>query len=162
VEAVAVALGDRTNPFNAVEPVEFADVCMSPGAREMVLEMRFVSAVALVGATVVDRVMAPALLRQQECPRISPLWRTPGSGWGAFPSLRSWRNPLLAEPSGADDRGIHGAAGGCVPRCQLKPSTYVRKLSFMDKPGTLSDGPSGMLQHRKSQAVLFTALKPIK
>ncbi|MGM7775417.1 hypothetical protein ACSVHC_05270 [Arthrobacter sp. KNU-44] len=30
---------------------------------------RFVSAVALVGATVVDRVMAAALLREHECPQ---------------------------------------------------------------------------------------------
>jgi hypothetical protein len=48
--------------------VEIADVCMSPAARETLLGMRFVSAVALVGATVVDRVMAAALLREQECP----------------------------------------------------------------------------------------------
>lgn len=48
--------------------VEVVDVCMSPGARETLLGTRFVSAVALVGATVVDRVMAAALLRQQECP----------------------------------------------------------------------------------------------
>jgi hypothetical protein len=48
--------------------VEVVDVCMSPGARETLLGLRFVSAVALVGATVVDRVMAAALLREQECP----------------------------------------------------------------------------------------------
>ncbi|SDL45123.1 hypothetical protein SAMN04487916_10964 [Arthrobacter sp. ov407] len=48
--------------------VEVVDVCMSPGARETLLGMRFVSAVALVGATGVDRVMAAALLREQECP----------------------------------------------------------------------------------------------
>lgn len=48
--------------------VEVVDVCMSPGARETLLGTRFVSAVALVGATVVDRVVAAALLREQDCP----------------------------------------------------------------------------------------------
>ncbi|MEW1821210.1 STAS/SEC14 domain-containing protein [Arthrobacter sp. NPDC080031] len=48
--------------------VEVVDVRMSPAARETLLETRFVSAVALVGDTVVDRVMAGALLRNQECP----------------------------------------------------------------------------------------------
>lgn len=48
--------------------VEVADVCMSPGARATLLGKRFVSAVALVGATVVDRVVAAALLREQDCP----------------------------------------------------------------------------------------------
>lgn len=48
--------------------VEVVDVCMSPGARATLLGKRFVSAVALVGATVVDRVVAAALLREQDCP----------------------------------------------------------------------------------------------
>ena len=48
--------------------VEVVDVCMSPGARETLLGKRFVSAVALVGTSVVDRVVAAALLRQQDCP----------------------------------------------------------------------------------------------
>lgn len=48
--------------------VEVVDVCMSPGARGTLVGARFVSAVAMVGATVVDRVMAAALLRDQECP----------------------------------------------------------------------------------------------
>ena len=49
--------------------VELADVCMDPGAGATLSGIRFVSAVALVGATVVDRVMAGAVLREQECPR---------------------------------------------------------------------------------------------
>lgn len=48
--------------------VEVVDVCMSPGARVTLLGKRFVSAVALVGATVVDRVVAAALRREQDCP----------------------------------------------------------------------------------------------
>jgi hypothetical protein len=48
--------------------VEVVDVFMSFESRVTLLGTRFVSAVALVGATVVDRVMAAALLREQECP----------------------------------------------------------------------------------------------
>lgn len=48
--------------------VEVTDACVSLEARATLLGMRFVSAVALVGATVVDRVMAAALLRKQDCP----------------------------------------------------------------------------------------------
>ena len=64
VEAVHDVTGDNLRPIL----VEVVDVCMSPGARETLLGGRFVSAVAMVGATVVDRVMAAALLRDQECP----------------------------------------------------------------------------------------------
>lgn len=67
--------------------VEVVDVCMSPGARETLLGKRFVSAVALVGATVVDRVMAAALLREQDCPH------------GYFTSMdeaREWLSQLAA------------------------------------------------------------------
>ena len=64
VEAVHDVTGDNLRPML----VEVVDVCMSPGARETLLGGRFVSAVAMVGATVVDRVMAAALLRDQECP----------------------------------------------------------------------------------------------
>lgn len=67
-DAVVAAVRDVTR--NRLQPmlVEVVDVCMSPGARETLLGKRFVSAVALVGATIVDRVMAAALLREQDCP----------------------------------------------------------------------------------------------
>lgn len=48
--------------------VEVADVRMSFEARQVLLGTHFVSAVALVGNTVVDRVVAAALLRDQVCP----------------------------------------------------------------------------------------------
>lgn len=64
VAAVQRATGTRLQPMLA----EVVDLCMSPGAREILAGTRFVSAVALIGATVVDRVMAAALLRDQNCP----------------------------------------------------------------------------------------------
>lgn len=67
-EAVVAAVQGVTGASLRPMLVEIVDVRMSPGARGMLLETRFVSAVALVGATVVDRVMAAALLREQECP----------------------------------------------------------------------------------------------
>jgi hypothetical protein len=67
-DAVIAAVQNATGASLQPMLVEVADVCMSPGARETLLGNRFVSAVALVGATVVDRVMAAALLREQDCP----------------------------------------------------------------------------------------------
>jgi hypothetical protein len=64
VAAVQGVTGARLQPM----VVEVVDVCISLEARVTLLGMRFVSAVALVGATVVDRVMAAALLRKQDCP----------------------------------------------------------------------------------------------
>lgn len=49
--------------------VEITDVVMSAGARCVLLEARFVAAVALVGSTVVDRVVAAALQRERNCPQ---------------------------------------------------------------------------------------------
>jgi len=89
-DAVVAAIQGVTGA--SLEPmlVEVVDVCMSPGARETLLGMRFVSAVALVGATVVDRVMAEALLRKQECPH------------GYFTSVddaREWLSGLAVPPA---------------------------------------------------------------
>lgn len=67
-EAVVAAIQGTTATRLQPLLVEIVDLCMSPGAREILTGMRFVSAVALVGATVVDRVMAAALLRDQDCP----------------------------------------------------------------------------------------------
>ena len=67
-DAVVAAVQGVTGASLQRMLVEVVDVCVSPGARETLVGMRFVSAVALVGATVVDRVMAAALLRDQECP----------------------------------------------------------------------------------------------
>lgn len=66
--AVIAAIQDVTGA--ALQPmlVEVEDVCMGLAVRETLMGTRFVSAVALVGPTVVDRVMAAALLRNQECP----------------------------------------------------------------------------------------------
>lgn len=64
VAAVRSVTGGRLQPML----VEVVDVFMSFESRATLLGTRFVSAVALVGATVVDRVMAAALLREQECP----------------------------------------------------------------------------------------------
>ena len=64
VAAVQGVTGARLQPM----VVEVVDVCIGLEARVTLLGMRFVSAVALVGATVVDRVMAAALLRKQDCP----------------------------------------------------------------------------------------------
>lgn len=68
VDAVIAAVERLSSSSLRPMLVEVVDVCMSPGARENLLSTRFVAAVALVGATVVDRVMAAALLRDQECP----------------------------------------------------------------------------------------------
>jgi hypothetical protein len=67
-EAVVAAVQGVTGASLQPMVVEVVDVCMSPGARETLVRSRFVSAVALVGATVVDRVMGAALLREQDCP----------------------------------------------------------------------------------------------
>ncbi|SDK46175.1 hypothetical protein [Arthrobacter sp. ok362] len=67
-ESVVAAVQAVTSTSLQPMVVEITDVCMSPGARVTLLGQRFVSAVALVGATVVDRVMAAALLRAQDCP----------------------------------------------------------------------------------------------
>lgn len=64
VAAVLGVTGGELKPML----VEVVDVFMSFESRVTLLGTRFVSAVALVGATVVDRVMAAALLREQECP----------------------------------------------------------------------------------------------
>ncbi|GAA5200864.1 hypothetical protein GCM10023346_43970 [Arthrobacter gyeryongensis] len=81
VAAVRGVTGGRLQPML----VEVVDVCLSLESRVTLQGTRFVSAVALVGATVVDRVMAAALLREQECPR------------GYFTSIeeaREWLNRL--------------------------------------------------------------------
>jgi hypothetical protein len=49
--------------------VEITHVGMSSGARWILLETRFVAAVALVGITVVARVVAAALQREHSCPQ---------------------------------------------------------------------------------------------
>ncbi|MET1154704.1 hypothetical protein [Arthrobacter sp.] len=67
-ESVVAAIQGTTATRLQPMLVEIVDLCMSPGAREILTGARFVSAVALVGATVVDRVMAAALLRDQDCP----------------------------------------------------------------------------------------------
>ncbi|MCB5275281.1 hypothetical protein BJG92_02829 [Arthrobacter sp. SO5] len=56
---------------NTLRPllVEITHVSMSSGARRILLETRFVAAVALVGLTVVDRVLAAALQRERSCPQ---------------------------------------------------------------------------------------------
>jgi hypothetical protein len=57
--------GNRLRPLL----VEITHVSMSSGARWILLETRFVAAVALVGITVVDRVVAAALQRERSCPQ---------------------------------------------------------------------------------------------
>ena len=84
-EAVVAAVQGMTGTGLQPMLVEVVDVCMSPGARVTLLGKRFVSAVALIGATVVDRVVAAALLREQDCPH------------GYFTSVdeaREWLNQL--------------------------------------------------------------------
>ncbi|SDP82657.1 hypothetical protein SAMN04487914_14823 [Arthrobacter sp. ok909] len=92
VAAVQGVTGARLQPML----VEVVDVCMSPGARMTLLGMRFVSAVALGGATVVDRVMAAALLRKQDCPH------------GYFTSMgdaREWLSRLPV-PQGLEESAV--------------------------------------------------------
>lgn len=60
-DAVVAAVQDVTGASLQPILVEVVD------GRETLLGMRFVSAVALIGATAVDRVMAAALLREQDC-----------------------------------------------------------------------------------------------
>jgi hypothetical protein len=67
-DAVIAAVQGVTGPSLQPMLVEVTEACISPGARAAFLGDRFVSAVALVGATAVDRVMAAALLRKQDCP----------------------------------------------------------------------------------------------
>jgi hypothetical protein len=92
VAAVQGVTGARLQPML----VEVVDVCMSPGASVTLLGMRFVSAVALVGATVVDRVMAVALLRKQDCPH------------GYFTSMEDAREWLsrLPVPQGLEESAV--------------------------------------------------------
>lgn len=70
-DADAVISAVRAFTGTALRPVlvGLTDVCLSPEARVTLQGKRFVSAVALVGASVVDRVIAAALLRNQACPR---------------------------------------------------------------------------------------------
>lgn len=49
--------------------VDITHVSMSSRARWILLETRFVAAVALLGVTVVDRVVAAALQRERSCPQ---------------------------------------------------------------------------------------------
>lgn len=67
-DAVIAAVQGVTGASLQPMLVEVTDACVSLEPRVTLLGMRFVSAVALVGATVVDRVMAAALLRKQDCP----------------------------------------------------------------------------------------------
>lgn len=64
---VAAVRGVTEGPLQPMI-VEVVEVFLGLEPRVTLLGTRFVSAVALVGATVVDRVMAAALLREQECP----------------------------------------------------------------------------------------------
>jgi hypothetical protein len=95
-DAVVAAVQGVTGTGLQPMLVEVVDVCMSPGARATLLGTRFVSAVALVGATVVDRVMAAALLRKQECPH------------GYFTSVDAARKWLSQLP------GAHALAGSSI------------------------------------------------
>lgn len=86
-DADAVVAAVRGVSRGRLQPllVEVVDVFMSLESRLTLQGTRFVSAVALVGATAVDRVMAAALLRKQECPH------------GYFTSIedaREWLNRL--------------------------------------------------------------------
>lgn len=67
--------------------MEMTDASVSLEARVTLIRTRFVSAVALVGATVVDRVMAAALLRTQECPH------------AYFPTIEEARDWLKRQPT---------------------------------------------------------------
>lgn len=66
--AVVAAIQGVTGGLLQPMIVEVVNVSMSLESRVALQGTRFVSAVALVGATVVDRVMAAALLREQQCP----------------------------------------------------------------------------------------------
>ncbi|MDQ0030339.1 DUF7793 family protein [Arthrobacter bambusae] len=101
-DAVVAAVQGMTGASLQPMLVEVVDVCMSPAARVTLLGVRFVSAVALVGATVVDRVVAGALLRNQECPHGYFTSVEDAREWlGGFPSPASWRGLL---PDRASDR----------------------------------------------------------
>ena len=96
-DADAVVAAAQSVTRASLQPmlIEVVDVDMSLVARETLSGMRFVSAVAVVGATVVDRVMAAALLRDQECPH------------GYFTSVddaREWLSGLLA-PHALEESG---------------------------------------------------------
>ena len=64
VSAVRSVSGSALHPLL----VEVADAGISPSARETLLGVRIASAVALVGVTVVDRVIAAAFMRGKGCP----------------------------------------------------------------------------------------------
>ncbi|MET4093302.1 STAS/SEC14 domain-containing protein [Arthrobacter sp. UYCu712] len=85
VAAVEAATGASLQPML----VEIVDVCMSPGARETLSWNRFASAVALVGASSVDRVIAAALLREQDCPH---------AYFTAVDDARKWLSQLPVPP----------------------------------------------------------------
>lgn len=87
VDAVVTSVRRLTGAGLQPMLVELVDICMSPGAREVLLATRFVSAVAIVGATTVDRVMAAALLREQECPH---------GYFASFVEARDWLRKLPA------------------------------------------------------------------
>jgi len=69
-DAEAVISAARSLGGTTLQPiiVELAEVNVSAEARSRLQTEHFVSAVALVGASVVDRVLSAALLRNQKCP----------------------------------------------------------------------------------------------
>ncbi|MDF9749648.1 STAS/SEC14 domain-containing protein [Arthrobacter sp. ES3-54] len=95
-DAVVAAVQGVTGTGLQPMLVEVVDVCMSPGARATLLGKRFVSAVALVGSTVVDRVVAASLLREQDCPH------------GYFTSVSAAREWLSQLPA------AHALAGSSI------------------------------------------------
>ncbi len=88
--AVEGLSGTRLRPLL----MEITDVGMTPGARSVLSETRFVSAVALVGDTVVDRVVAASLQRQRNCPQGYFASVDEAREW-----LRSIPSPLTAQES---------------------------------------------------------------
>ena len=69
-DAAAVIAAVRGATVSCLQPmmVEVVDVTLTAEARKLLLGTRFVRAVALIGATVVDRVVAAALLRGEVSP----------------------------------------------------------------------------------------------
>ncbi|MBT2595167.1 STAS/SEC14 domain-containing protein [Arthrobacter sp. ISL-72] len=67
VDAEEAACAVRRLSGNEVRPlmVEMVDISVTPGARQILLRTRNVVAVALVGGTAVDRVVASALQRNR-------------------------------------------------------------------------------------------------
>lgn len=96
--AVVAAVQGVTEKLLQPMVVEVTDVCVSLEARVTLLGHRFVSAVALVGATVVDRVMAAALMRDQNCP---------GGYFTSVDDAREWLS-RMAVPGALEGSSVSG------------------------------------------------------